>query len=689
MAELLLELFSEEIPARMQAQAAADLQRLMTAKLAAAGLAYASARAFATPRRLALVVEGLPLAQPDLREERKGPRADAPEQAVAGFLKSAGIAREQAEVRRTDKGEFLFAVIARKGRPTAEVIAEIAPDLIRGFPWPKSMRWGSGSLRWVRPLQSIVCLLDGRVVPFSVDGIDAGDRTEGHRFMGAGAFSVSSFADYREKLEKAHVILDPGARKRIIVEKAAKLAAAKGFEVIEDDALAAENAGLTEWPEVLLGAFDEAFLDVPPEVLTATMRTNQKYFSLRDPKSGRLAPSFVIVANRTTADRGAAIIGGNQRVLRARLSDAKFFWDQDLKLRLEDRAPKLADIVYHEKLGSLAARMERIEALAVELGKKIPGANEADIRRAARLAKCDLVAGMVFEFPEVQGVMGAYYAERQGESAAVASAIREHYSPKGPDDSCPSAPVSVALALAEKLDSLAGFFGIEERPTGSKDPYALRRAALGVIRLIVENGLRMRLGPVFSAARDLYAGQGKTPAEIVEPLLSFFADRLKVQQREGGVRHDLIDAVFSLGDEDDLVRLLARVAALSAFVASEDGGNLLTGYRRAANIVRIEEKKDDRAYAGPVDAAGLEAPEEKALFEKLGAARGELDAAIAVQDFADAMAALARLRKPVDAFFDSVTVNADSPSLRENRLNLLSEIRRVMHAVADFSKIEG
>lgn len=670
MAELLLELFSEEIPARMQPRACDDLERLVAKALADAALECATIKAYATPRRLALHITGLPKAQADVREERRGPRADAPAQAIEGFLKSTGLTRDQLEQRADKKGTFLYAVIERAGRATAEVLADILPGLIRDFPWPKSMRWGAGALRWVRPLQSILCLFDGVVVPFDVDGIKAGPQTQGHRFMAPGAFTVKDFADYQAKLKTAHVILDPFERQQQIIKEANALALVNKVEIVRDDALVAENAGLTEWPVVLMGGFDQAFLDVPAEVLTATMRGNQKYFSLRDPKTKTLTNAFLCVANIEADDGGRAIIKGNEKVLSARLADAKFFWDQDLLTRLEDRLPKLADIVFHEKLGSMADKVERVAALVHALAP----ACQADpdlAAQAARLAKADLVSAMVGEFPEVQGIMGGYYAAHEGLDAQVAAAIRDHYKPQGPDDACPTAPVTIAVSLADKIDTLAGFFAIDEKPTGSKDPYALRRAALGVIRLIVENGLRLPI------------------ADFGDDLLAFFIDRLKVQQREKDVPHDLIDAVFSLGGEDDLVRLLARVSALRDFLATEDGANLLAGYKRAVNILRIEEKKDGTAYQGAVDAALLREPAEKILYEKIAGAKAEMEAALAVEDFAAAMAALAALRGPVDAFFDQVTVNADDTALRANRLNLLNSIRNVTREVADFSKIEG
>lgn len=673
MAELLLELLSEEIPARMQPRAREDLQRLMAAALKEAGLEFSSMAAYSTPRRLALVVEGLPEAQPDISEERRGPRADAPDKAVEGFLRSVGLTRDQLEEREEKKGTFLYAKIEKKGLPTARVLGKIVLSTIFNFPWPKSMRWSDGRLQWVRPLRSILCLFDGEVVPLTAWNIDSGNQIQGHRFLAPEPFAVKDYKDYKAKLLKHKVVLVQMDRREAIHEEAKGLAERHRLELIDDPALLDEVTGLVEWPVALLGGFDDAFLELPPEVLTTAMRSHQKYFALRDPKTGNLAPNFITIANIKASDGGKAIAAGNERVLTARLSDAKFFWDQDLKTKLEDRLPALGEIVFHEKLGTVAERVERIEKLAIHIAKEyIPDADVEQVRRAAKLSKADLVTEMVGEFPELQGLMGSYYAAAQGEAREVAQAICEHYAPKGPDDACPTVPVSVAVALAEKLDTLVGFFAIDERPTGSKDPFALRRAALGVIRLIVENGLRVSLGKLAD-----------------EALLAFFADRLKVQQREKGVPHDLIDAVFSLGGEDDLVRLLARVVALQEFLKTEDGANLLTGYRRAANIVRIEEKNDGRKYDGAVDAKLLREPQEKTLYERLGAARGEMEAAVAVEDFADAMTALASLRAPVDSFFDEVTVNAPDAALRENRLNLLSEIRTVMRTVADFSKIEG
>lgn len=691
MSELLLELQSDEIPARMQARAAEDLARLLGEGLKAQGLTPTSVETFVTPRRLAVAVDGLPEAQPDIEEERRGPRVDAPAQAIEGFLKSAGLTREQLEERAEGKGTFLFAKISRKGRPTVDVLPDVITGVIRVFPWPKSMRWSepsisTDSLRWVRPLQSILCLFDGQVVPLEVEGVRSGNITRGHRFMGPSPFPVNNAEDYRTKLRISKVVLDLAERQRLIDAGARKLAEAAGVELVEDPGLLAENAGLTEWPVPLMGQFDESFLEVPPEVIQLTMRTNQKYFALREPQTGKLANRFICVANVEAADGGKAIVAGNERVLAARLSDAKFFYETDLKARLEDRLPKLGEIVFHEKLGTLSAKVERVAKLARALAAYIPGSDAEQAERAARLAKADLVTGMVGEFPELQGVMGGYYAEAQGEPVAVAQAIREHYSPVGPNDTCPTAPVSIAVAMADKLDTLAGFFSINEKPTGSKDPYALRRAALGIIRLIVENGLRLPLGKALDWALEMQpvAAGGAAPG-----LLDFFADRLKVQQREAGVRHDLIDAVFSLGGEDDLVRLLARVSALTGLLESEDGANLLAGYRRAANILRIEEKKDGRRFDGGADAGLFAQTEEKALNEALASVRGAVDGFLKVEDFGGAMSAMARLRPLVDSFFDNVTVNADDPAVRANRLNLLNELRAAVHTVADFSRIEG
>ncbi len=682
MAELLLELFSEEIPARMQARAVADLKRLITDRLSKAGLKYSDAQAYVTPRRLVLVVDGLPAAQPDVREERKGPRVGAPDKAVQGFLGSVGLTLDQLETRETPKGDFHFAVIEKRGRPSAEVLAELLPDAIAALPWPKSMRWGAYPGRWVRPLHRILALFDGAIVNFAYAHLNAGDLTSGHRFMAPEMFVVTGFADYKAKLHDAKVMLDAADRRALIKAEAERLAAAEGLSLKPDEALLDEVAGLVEWPVPLVGAIDQAFMEVPAEVLTTAMRSHQKYFSV-ETADGKLAPRFVLVANLEAPDGGTAIARGNERVLTARLADAKFFWDQDRKATLASRAPALAEIVFHAKLGTLDQKMDRVQALAVAIADQVPGADKDRVRSAARLAKADLSTGMVGEFPELQGIMGRYYATHDGEHAEVAAAIAEHYSPLGPNDACPTAPVSVAVALADKIDTLVGFWAIDEKPTGSKDPFALRRAALGVIRLIIENGLRLNLLQVFGRA-DAHATQ-----ERAADLLGFFADRLKVHLREQGVRHDLVSAVFALGGEDDLVRLLARVEALAAFLDTEDGANLLTAYKRAANILRIEEKKDGRAYDGQADPARFDQDEEKRLAEQLAIAGNTAEAAIEAEDFAAAMAAMASLRDPVDGFFDHVTVNAEDADLRENRLRLLSRIRGVLDRVADFSEIEG
>jgi glycyl-tRNA synthetase beta chain len=705
MPELLVELLSEEIPARMQARAAEDFKRLVTDKLKEAGLSFTRADAYVTPRRLALVVDGVPAKQPDVREERKGPRVGAPDQAIQGFLKSAGLrSLDQCQVQEIKGAKFHVAVIEKKGGETAAMLPALLDAAIRAMVWPKSMRWSSTTFRWVRPLHGILAVFDGS----GLDGtfvLDAesgtlrfGDGTVGHRLPTPTKFKVADFADYTAKLRSAFVILDPAERHTKIAENVTALAAKEGLTVRPDDALLDEVTGLVEWPVVYLGTIDAAFMEVPPEVLITAMRTHQKYFALLD-RDMRLAPRFALVANMETADGGKAVVAGNERVLRARLSDAKFFWDQDRKQRLESRVPALNDIVFHAKLGTIGDKVDRIEALAVEIAAHIPNANKDRVRSAARLAKADLTTQMVGEFPELQGVMGRYYALHDKEHAAVAQAIAEHYSPVGPNDSCPTAGTSVAVALADKLDTLVGFWLIGEKPTGSKDPFALRRAALGVIRLVLENGLRLGLVRLFAEAIRLYREERpallaeRDPAaaarDVALDLLAFFADRLKVHLREAGVRHDLVTAVFALGGEDDIVRLMARVRALQHFLGTDDGANLLVAYRRAANIVRIEEKKDSMRYNGAPDRARLEAAEEKALMGALAEAERDSRAAVAKEDFAGAMAALARLRGPVDAFFDKVTVNSDDRALRANRLCLLSQIRATMDQVADFSQIEG
>jgi glycyl-tRNA synthetase beta chain len=764
MPDLLLELFSEEIPARMQAKAADDLRRIVTDRLVADGLVYEGAKAFATPRRLALTVHGIPVRQPDLKEERRGPRVGGPEPAIQGFLKATGLASISEAKIQTDpkKGDFYIALIEKPGRATLDVLAEILPVIIRTFPWPKSMRWGArsakpGSLIWVRPLHAITATFgleteEPDVVKFSVDGIEAGQTTYGHRFMAPGAINVRRFEDYEAKLLHAKVVLDPERRKDTILEDAKELAFAQGFELVEDPVLLDEVAGLVEWPVVLIGSFDKEFLSIPDEVIRATIRNNQKCFVVRDPKTGKLTNKFILTANIEASDGGKAIIAGNERVIRARLSDAKFFYETDLKTKLEARLPKFDQIVFHEKLGTQAERIKRIERLAAEIAPLV-GADVEKTKRAAHLAKADLLTEVVGEFPELQGLMGKYYALAQGEDAAVAGASEEHYKPQGPTDRVPTDPVSVAVALADKIDTLVGFWAIDEKPTGSKDPYALRRAALGVIRLILENQLSLELSrllffPLF-ATRSAYVnqllsnatesvlgiatntllksvldesvavrdgmsdlltntvnilrspGRYSVVSEIPEDhpllqqtrsrlsdLLAFFADRLKVQLREQGARHDLVDAVFSLGGQDDLLLVVRRVEALGKFLDTDDGKNLLAGTKRASNILAIEEKRDKRSFDGAPDPALYKLAEEKALAKAIDEVKAEAGAAVAAEDFAGAMSAMAKLRPAVDAFFDKVMVNDDDPQVRENRLKLLNEIRAATRAVADFSKIQ-
>jgi len=694
MAELLIELFSEEIPARMQTRAADDLKRLVTDGLKGAGLSFDSAEAYATPRRLALVVGGLPEKQPDLCEERRGPRVDAPEKAIKGFLASVGLGSvDQCSTRETEKGTFLFAEIEKKGAASATVLPRLIAEAVANLPWPKSMRWAHTGFRWVRPLHSVLAVFAGRKLEGGIDlqggTLAFGDTTGGHRFLAPEPFAVTGFADYRKKLAAAKVMLDPAERRAVIEKGLTDLAKERGLRVKADPGLLDEVAGLVEWPVPLLGLIDPAFMDLPPEVLTSSMRAHQKYFALES-ADGSLAPCFGVVANMVAADGGLRIIAGNERVLRARLSDAKFFWDQDRKQRLASRAPALKEIVFHAKLGTLDEKVDRVQALADALTVYIDGADKDRVRSAARLCKADLVTGLVGEFPDLQGIMGRYYALHDKEHADVADAIAEHYSPLGPNDRCPTAPVSVDVALADKIDTLTAFWLIDEKPTGSRDPFALRRAALGVIRLIVENGLRMPLAPVFAAARDnmpSLAAQGRD--NVIGDLLDFFADRLKVHLRERGVRHDLISAVFALGGEDDLVRLLARVDALEKFLTTDDGANLLIAYKRAANIVRIEERKDKCAYDAAPDRAAFVQAEESVLNDALVKAADAARAALKTEDFTSAMSAMAALRPPVDAFFDKVTVNADDAALRANRLRLLSAIGGTLHQVADFSKIEG
>ncbi|MFT4278768.1 MAG: glycine--tRNA ligase subunit beta [Rhodopseudomonas sp.] len=759
MPDLLLELFSEEIPARMQGKAADDLKRLVTDKLVAEGLVYEGAKAFATPRRLTLTVHGIPARQPDLKDERKGPKVGAPDAAVQGFLKATGLASlDEAKIQRDPKkGDFYVALIEKPGRPAIEVIAEFLPVIVRTFPWPKSMRWGErsrkpGALQWVRPLHSIVATFgidteEPDVVHFNVDGIEAGQTTRGHRFMAPDAFEVRRFEDYEAKLFAAKVVLDPARRKDIILADAKTLAQAQNYELVEDQGLLDEVSGLVEWPVPLMGSFDKDFLSIPDEVIRATIRANQKCFVVADPATAKLANKFILTANIEASDGGAAITAGNERVIRARLSDAKFFYETDLKTKLEDRLPKFDQIVFHEKLGTQAERIARIERLAAEIAPLV-GADVEKTKRAAKLCKADLLTEVVGEFPELQGLMGKYYALAQGEDASVAAACEEHYKPQGPADRVPTDPVSIAVALADKLDTLVGFWAIDEKPTGSKDPYALRRAALGVIRLILENSLRLNLLPVLRRRNSLFVFKDWMKSENVEKimalandegltedvfpivvavyqkklgafrqwdpysssevvrdqekhdelrsivssrcidLLSFFADRLKVQLRDQGARHDLVDAVFALEGQDDILMIVRRVEALAAFLATDDGKNLLAGTKRAANILRIEEKKDGRAFDGAPDAALYAQDEEKALAAAIDRAKSDAGAAVAKEDFAAAMTAMAGLRPAVDAFFDKVTVNADDKAVRENRLKLLNEIRAATRAVADFSKIQ-
>lgn len=700
MAEFLLELFSEEIPARMQARAAEDLKALVTDALKASGLAFDRAEAFVTPRRLALVVDGLPAVRPDVVEERKGPKVDAPQQAIDGFLKATGLTLDQCEQRDTPKGKIWFANLTIPGGPTADLLPEVIRKAILGLPWPKSMRAAEEVVRWVRPLHHVLALFDGKLVPFrydlhkpDIDGSGEGaksavDTTVGHRFLAPGRIKVSGFADYKTRLRDAHVVLEREERKALIREQVEAQAKAAGLILRDDPGLLDEVAGLVEWPVAYIGRIDDAFMGVPEEVLVTSMRTHQRYFALES-GDGKLAPRFAVVANTETKDGGATVIDGNERVLRARLSDAKFFWDQDRKTPLESRTASLEPVIFHARLGSVAQKVGRMAALAAWLAPKL-GADPAQADRAARLAKADLTSEMVGEFPELQGLMGRYYALAQGEPADVAEAIADHYKPVGPSDRCPTAPVSIAVAMADKVDTLVGFFAIDEKPTGSRDPYALRRAALGVIRLIEENRLALPLREAFGTAWDAYRVDGLADrAAVVEDLLAFIADRLKVAMREKGVRHDLVDAVFAVGAEDDLLRLLGRVQALAAFLGSEDGANLLTAYRRAGNIARIERKKDGVDGFGPVDPARFTMAEERALSERLEADRAPLRAALGGGDFAGAMGVLAGWRRDVDAFFDAVLVNDPDQGLRRNRLALLEDLARSMDAVADFSKVEG
>ena len=739
MPDLLLELFSEEIPARMQAKAADDLRRLVTDGLVGRGLTYGHAAAFATPRRLTLALSDLTARSPDMREERKGPRVGAPDAALDGFLRSTGLTKDQLEVRADKKAETWFAVTTRPGRPAAEIVAETVDEAVRGFPWPKSMRWGAGSLRWVRPLHSILCVLSdetgAETVPFEIDGIVAGDTTCGHRFMAPEPFAATSFEDYAARLLKAKVVLDPVERAERIRHDATQLAFAQGLEVVEDARLLAEIAGLVEWPVTLMGRIDPAFLDLPPEVLQTSMREHQKFLSVREPETGQIV-GYIVVANRETPDGGATILAGNARVLAARLSDAKFFWENDLRVPLEKMAAKLDTVTFHNKLGSQGERIARIAALSREIAPSV-GADPDLAERAARLAKADLASEMVYEFPELQGVMGKYYAIAAGEDPAVAAAAAEHYSPLGPSDDVPTAPVSVAVALADKIDSLAGFWAIDEKPTGSKDPYALRRAAIGVIRTILQGSFRLRLESIvfdhlalimgavagiqdlaplgdlsddaaesglsdaidnaiqeeadrrFKARADELPFTRAEARSVAQDVIAFLADRLKVHLRDEGIRHDVIDAAFQLGGQDDLVLLVARIRALHTFVSTQEGADLLAGYKRAVNILEAEEKKDGVEYSLDPHPRLAETDAEKALFAALDAAEAAIGPALEAEDFAAAMTALSDLREPIDAFFETTVVNADAPMVRRNRLCLLHRIRVVMNRVAIFSAVEG
>ena len=737
MADLLLEIFCEEIPARMQAKAEADLGKALGDALKAAGLAFDALETASGPRRLSVNVTGLPVKSADVSEERKGPKVGSPDQAIAGFLKGAGLTSiDQAEIR-TDpkKGDFYVAMLDKPGRMTADVVAEAVPAIIRGFHWPKSMRWGTGELRWVRPLQRILCVLDGAVVPFEVDGLASGNQTEGHRVHGRGPFTVTGWADYEKQLEgKGHVRLTRDARRDVIAKGIADVCAKAGLAWVEDPGLLEEVTGLAEWPVVILGDMDPAFLELPPEVITLSMRTHQKYFAVNDKKTGKLAPHFIVVANIDASDGGKQIAAGNARVLSARLEDGRFFWDKDKATPLDEMAKKLSTIAFKEELGSLGDKVERVAALARELAPAV-GADPDLAERAARLAKADLVSEMVGEFPELQGVMGRYYALAAGEPATVADAIRDHYKPQGPSDAVPTDPVSIAVALADKLDTLVGFWAIDEKPTGSKDPFALRRAALGAVRIILDNDVRLNLIAQLNTAfpviqidiirqelsrrvqqsAKLTAGMSLEMTEALDDqflqdagkkalskerheeylkgardLLSFFADRLKQVLRDQGQRHDLIDAVFALG-EDDLVLITRRVEALGAFLDTEDGATLLAGYKRAANILKAEEKKGALPENLSVDASLIKKgpTEEQALYAALTKVRGAIATPLKAEDFAGAMGELARLRSPVDAFFEGVMVNDEDAKVRANRLALLTEVRATLHQVADFSLIEG
>jgi len=694
MADLLIELFSEEIPARMQNRAAQDLKKMVTDGLVENGITYSGAAAFATPRRLALTVQSVLDHSPATREERKGPRVDAPEKAIQGFLRGAGLTMDQLEIRDEKKGQVYFAVIEKPGRPAADIIAEVLEHTIRNFPWPKSMRWGAGALRWVRPLHTVICLLTtdtgSTVVPVRVDDIVAGDATRGHRFMGPDVFSVTGFDDYSTKLKRAHVILDPQERQDMIWQDATNVAFANGLEVVEDRSLLAEVAGLVEWPVVLMGEIAQDFLDLPPEVLQTSMKEHQKFFSVRDRASGKIS-RFITVANRETADNGATILAGNQKVLSARLADAKFFWENDLRVAqgegLTAWTGRLSNVTFHNKLGSQKARIDRITSLAATLAP-IVGADVDDVTLAARVAKADLSSEMVYEFPELQGLMGRYYAVAAGLPNDVAQACQDHYSPLGPSDEVPSAPVSVTVALADKLDTLAGFWAIDEKPTGSKDPFALRRAALGVIRLVLENNVRASLSDLI-AAHIAQSSLSENAQDLATDLMVFFHDRLKVFLRDQGIRYDVIEACLSQGDRADLMLIVERAKALAAVLETDDGINLVQGFKRANNILSQAEQKDGVEYSFGADIKFAEEDVERQLFAALETATPKIQAALQSENFASAMAEMATLRGPIDAFFDGVQVNSENGIVRRNRLNMLHSIRDLVAQVADLNCIEG
>ncbi|NKB65626.1 MAG: glycine--tRNA ligase subunit beta [Candidatus Latescibacteria bacterium] len=703
MADLLVELFSEEIPARMQGPMANNLKGAVATQLEKNQLEYQVLETYVTPRRLVVRVDGLPVVQEDTVQERRGPRTSAPEQAVEGFLRGNGLTMEQVEKRVQGKDEFYFATITTKGKAVDQVLPGLLEEVIGALSWPKSMRWGSNPIRWVRPLKNILAVFNGAVLPVSFGHLHSNDQAQGHRFLGPEAFAVSDFACYEKELAQRHVVLDSKERQQRIAEQAAELAQGAGLELLADQGLLGEVAGLVEWPVVLLGQIDAQFMEVPEEVLISSIRKHQKYFCLRQ-ANGTLAPHFLVVSNMVSDDGGAGIVAGNERVLRARLADAVFFWDQDGKRPLAERVVELDRMVFHARLGSVGAKTARLQQLAGRLAEGIPGAEAEACQRAALLCKADLVTEMVGEFPDLQGTMGAYYARQGGETEEVALALKEHYAPLGPNDTCPRGPVSVAVALADKIDTLVGLFAASEKPTGAKDPFALRRAALGVIRLLLENELSVPLRPVFAFALEQFPveilaappakkkggkeAQPQSPEQVVDDLLAFFGDRLKVSLRERQVRHDLISAVFDGGDQDDLLRVLQRVETLATFLDEEAGDNLLVAYRRAANILRIEEKKDKIQYNGAPAEELLEAAEEKALYAGLRQLQEQLPPLLQAYRYDEAVAQLAQLRGPVDAFFEQVTVNCDEPELRRNRLFLLADLRVQMDQIAHFALIE-